>query len=311
MSSTKSAMDFVSEMATRNGCGELLTKEEEIELFKQYKAGNKRAKDKLILSNVKLVFNIVNKHYGKKHPEGKDDLIQEGMIGLCHAVDRFDTSFDVKFATYAFYRILQRINRFSEARTQNIRFPNHIRTIANKYKRYCYDNSPTKFVDFEKSDYKEVMKVADCKEQAAKHALDYIRNFRTLSLSSFYDDAGNENEKQTKAIEKDELIEVVAETLSKISPLARDILFARFEGIKEESDKFMYQKIADDFVAMGHDVNFYKVRSIIFSSLEKILFKVSQYYGWRLTQKQIKSMVVKKTVRSELAEYVMIARFKE
>lgn len=77
----------------------LLTKKEEAELTKKSAAGDKKARDKLIEHNLRLVAYIVNKHYS----DSKDieDLISIGTIGLIRAAETFDPEKDISFSTYA------------------------------------------------------------------------------------------------------------------------------------------------------------------------------------------------------------------
>ncbi len=70
------------------GRGELLTHQEEIDLSKRAKAGNRRARQRLIEKNLRLVVSVAKKYRGYGLPF--EDLIQEGNIGLMKAVEKFD-----------------------------------------------------------------------------------------------------------------------------------------------------------------------------------------------------------------------------
>ena len=84
-----------------------LTPKESNELMKLVKEGDKKAKEKLILGNLKLVLSIINKF--SKRVDNLDDLFQIGVIGLIKAIDNFDLNQDVKFSTYAVPMILGEI----------------------------------------------------------------------------------------------------------------------------------------------------------------------------------------------------------
>lgn len=86
-----------------------LTKEETYQLFKEYKKGNKQAKEKLIMHNMRLVINIANKN-STIDSELNKDLISAGTIGLMNAIRLFDTKSNNEFSTYAFQSIKNAIN---------------------------------------------------------------------------------------------------------------------------------------------------------------------------------------------------------
>lgn len=83
---------------------------ETIELIKQARAGDKLARDKVIKSNMALVYSIVKRFSGRGYD--LEDLGQIGAIGLIKAVDKFDLDYDVKFSTYAVPLITGEIKRF-------------------------------------------------------------------------------------------------------------------------------------------------------------------------------------------------------
>ena len=87
-----------------------LTSEQELTLFNQMHLGHQSARDQLICAHLLLVVNIARRY---THP-GTDimDLIQEGNIGLMHAVDIFDPTQGTRFTTYAVYKIHKQIQRF-------------------------------------------------------------------------------------------------------------------------------------------------------------------------------------------------------
>ncbi|MEM1574192.1 MAG: sigma-70 family RNA polymerase sigma factor [Candidatus Methanomethylicaceae archaeon] len=103
----------------------VLSKREEIELFKRLEEGDEKARDQIILSNLKLVHSIAKRYKGK----GLDylDLIQEGYIGLIKAVERFDYKRGFKFSTYATWWIKQSITRALINYGNLIRLPVHFR----------------------------------------------------------------------------------------------------------------------------------------------------------------------------------------
>ena len=106
------------------------------ELFFEYarNPGNLRLRNNLLLKNQALVVYIVNKYYSlkKEHKEKREDLLQEGTIGLLSAIDGFKPELGFKFSTYATWWIRQAINNYLLNVEPIIHIPSHIRTAHNK-----------------------------------------------------------------------------------------------------------------------------------------------------------------------------------
>jgi RNA polymerase primary sigma factor len=102
----------------------LLTAAEEVELAKRIERGDLDAKERMILSNLRLVVSIAKKYQGADLP--LLDLIQEGIFGLVRAAEKFDWRKGYKFSTYATFWIRQAIQRGIETKARTIRIPIHV-----------------------------------------------------------------------------------------------------------------------------------------------------------------------------------------
>jgi len=117
------------------GQGKLLTHEEEVDLSKRAKAGDRRARQRLIEKNLRLVVSVAKRYRGMGLPF--EDLIQEGNIGLMKAVEKFDPDRGWRFSTYATWWVRQAVQRAVADKGRTIRVPVHmgekIRKMARAY----------------------------------------------------------------------------------------------------------------------------------------------------------------------------------
>ncbi len=107
----------------------VLTNDEKLKLLEKIKKGDMKAREEFINGNLRLVLSVIKRFNNRG--ENMDDLFQIGCIGLIKALNNFDTSYDVRFSTYAVPMILGELRRF--LRDDNpIRVSRSMRDMAYK-----------------------------------------------------------------------------------------------------------------------------------------------------------------------------------
>ena len=134
LSATTDALQlFLNEI----GRHRLLTPAEEIELAKRIERGDLEAKDRMINANLRLVVSIAKKYQGTELT--LLDLIQEGILGLIRAVEKFDWRRGYRFSTYATWWIRQAVERGMDAKARTIKLP--INLVRNQRKLARAENT--------------------------------------------------------------------------------------------------------------------------------------------------------------------------
>jgi RNA polymerase primary sigma factor len=127
------APELISGYFARIDKGKLLTHQEEIDLSKRAKKGDKAARKRLIEKNLRLVVSIAKKSRGRGL--SFEDLIQEGNIGLMKALEKFDPDRGFRFSTYATWWIRQAVQKAVADKGRTIRVPVHIGDKMRKMAR--------------------------------------------------------------------------------------------------------------------------------------------------------------------------------
>jgi RNA polymerase primary sigma factor len=208
----------------------LLTAAEEIELAKRIEKGDLEAKERLINSNLRLVIKFARRYQGHGLPLG--DLVQEAMLGLIRAAEKFDWRRGYKFSTYAVLWIKQSIQRGLDNTGRAVRIPAHIaqreRTVNRTAAELAtmLDREPTdeEVAERAKLPLEEVMAVRDLTRVSA--SLDQpIGNDGDTTLGELRAESTADLEDDFLVREQERAIE---DALSKLPELEANVVRARF-----------------------------------------------------------------------------------
>jgi RNA polymerase primary sigma factor len=192
----------------------LLTAAEEVELAKKIERGDRAAKERMINSNLRLVVHVARRYMGQGVVLG--DLIQDGVIGLNRAVEKFDWRKGFKFSTYATWWIRQACQRAIANQGKTIRIPVHVderrRKLARERQRFeaAHGREPT---------LEELAKVAGIELGHAQEALEAVE--ANVSLNRPIGDDGD-----------GELADLLADR-DTIDPIDEADLNLRDHGVRE------------------------------------------------------------------------------
>ncbi len=177
--------DSLTQFMNQLGRYPLLSAAEEVELAKRIERGDLRAKERMINSNLRLVVHNARRYAGHGVPLG--DLVQEGVIGLNRAAEKFDWRKGFKFSTYATWWIRQACQRALANQSKTIRIPVHVDERRSKLARVqqrfeiAHGREPT---------LEELAEGAGMSTQHAQEALDVVE--ASVSLSARVGDGDGE-----------------------------------------------------------------------------------------------------------------------
>lgn len=207
----------------------LLTSEDEVKLSLRAQAGDEAARDRMVNSNLRLVVSIAKRYQGEM---ALLDLIQEGVMGLIRAVERFDGSRGCKFSTYATWWIRQSVIRAVHNLSRPIRIPvNHAEL---DWKVWKLEVTLTEKLHRRPTD-EELIQVAGISQQKLACIRGAGRVVASLDQPLNEDDAstlGSVLESNSPAPEHSTEVRIVVETLlnclSKLSKRHQQVLGLRF-----------------------------------------------------------------------------------
>ncbi|RFU65599.1 RNA polymerase sporulation sigma factor SigF [Peribacillus glennii] len=129
------------DVEVKNTKSQVHLKDDELRnLIRRSQSGDQEARDKIVKSNLRLVWSVVQRFLNRGYEP--DDLYQIGCIGLLKSVDKFDLSFEVKFSTYAVPMIIGEIQRFIRD-DGTVKVSRSLKEMANKIRRAKEDLSKT------------------------------------------------------------------------------------------------------------------------------------------------------------------------
>ena len=205
----------------------VLSKEEMNELFLRYQSGDKKAKEKLIEGNLKLVLSILKKYNNGKH--NIDDLFQVGVVGLIKAIDNFDLSYNLMFSTYAVTLIMGEVRRYIRDNTP-FRVSRSVKELSYSILSFKEEYQKKHGVD---PSFGEISKHLDISEYEISNALESLTP--TVSIyEPVYEDGGEPiylldqlSDEKNSNITRDNFISLNG-ALDKLKKREKDILLKRY-----------------------------------------------------------------------------------
>lgn len=215
-------------------------------LFIEYaKTKSPTLKNEIAENNQALVTFIVNKYYSlkKEHREFREDLLQEGTIGLLSAIDGFDVQLGYKFSTYCSWWIRQAVNNYLLNIQPIIHVPNHIRTQQNKINKQLQEENKTfqnliesnNEIDVSNKTLKSIQNAINSKRIISLEDTTHMNKGTSATVNCYVKDTLVDNKTSLeKKIDKDKLVNAFKKGLKKLPKRERNIILLRFDIIDDK-----------------------------------------------------------------------------
>jgi RNA polymerase primary sigma factor len=208
----------------------LLTADEEIELAKRIERGDLAAKERMINSNLRLVVSQARRYQGHGLP--MEDLVQEGMLGLIRAVEKFDWRRGFKFSTYGTLWIRQALQRGLQNHGRTIRLPVHVAQRQTKVRKVESELS-TK-LGREPTD-EEIAAEAKLDVDEVAELRELTRGLTSLDQpvgedgeTAFGDLLASDRPEPTEEVEQAERVELIGGAVARLPEAERNVIRLRF-----------------------------------------------------------------------------------
>lgn len=211
------------------------TREENRELVIRAKAGDKDAMGEIMVRNGKLVMAVMKKYAYLNYGEF-DDLVQEGMLGIRAAVEKFDPEAGTAFSTYAVFWIRQSITRYLDNNGRNIRLPVHVNEKVWQYKKAVRELGEA---DVHNPNDKQIMEASGMTEEQLK--LVKANAAGTVSLNILI---GEEEESELGDFIEDKNVDVEEEVISSI--MSEEIIRAIQQVLTEKEFDIISRRFGFD-----------------------------------------------------------------